>query len=56
MTSSMAMVTPARVAQWKPFSFSASSDAATWTFGYFSARSLTIAPSAFLSISASTKG
>ena len=32
-TSSIAMVTPARVAQWKPAALSASSVAATWTFG-----------------------
>jgi hypothetical protein len=33
MTSSNETVTPDRVAQWKPISFSASSVAATWIFG-----------------------
>ena len=41
-------VTPERVAQWKPASLSASSVAATSTFGYRSARSLTIADSDLL--------
>jgi hypothetical protein len=48
-TSSIEIVTPERVAQWKPVSFNASSVAATSTFGYRSARSLTIAESCFLS-------
>ena len=45
MTSSMPMVTPDQVAQWKPASLSASSVAASATFGKRSARSLTIAES-----------
>ena len=47
-TSSIAIVTPALVAQWKPASLSLSSAAATSTFGYFSASSLTITESCFL--------
>ena len=45
MTSSMPMVTPDQVAQWKPASLSASRVAASATFGKRSARSLTIAES-----------
>ena len=48
ITSSMAMVTPDRVAHRKPVSFSASSALATSTFGYVSASSLTITESCFL--------
>ena len=48
-TSEMAIVTPERVAQRKPASFSASRLAATSTFGYRSARSLTMTDSRFLS-------
>lgn len=47
-TSEMATVTPDRVAQWKPEAFRLSSVAATTTFGYRSARSLTIWESCFL--------
>ena len=45
MTSSMPIVTPDQVAQWKPASLSASRVAASATFGKRSARSLTIAES-----------
>ena len=45
MTSSMPIVTPDQVAQWKPASLSASRVAASATFGNRSARSLTIAES-----------
>ncbi|MNC68590.1 hypothetical protein D3C75_1192040 [compost metagenome] len=48
-TSEIAIVTPERVAQRKPASFRASSDAATSTFGYRSARSLTMTDRRFLS-------
>ncbi len=44
-TSPIPMVTPDQVAQWKPDSLSASSVAASVTFGKRSARSLTIAES-----------
>ena len=47
-TSSMPIVTPDRVAQWKPASLSASSAAATCTFGYVSASELTMTVSCFL--------
>ena len=48
-TSEMEIVTPERVAQRKPASLSASSDAATSTLGYRSARSLTMTERRFLS-------
>ena len=48
-TSEIAMVTPEREAHLKPASLSASRLAPTSTLGYRSARSLTIAPSTFLS-------
>ena len=54
-TSEIEIVVPDRVAQWKPASFKASSVAATWTFWYRSARSLTIEESTFLSTSVFTK-
>ena len=54
--SESATVTPERVAQWKPASLMRSSAAATSTFGYRSARSLTIAESSPLSATSSTYG
>ena len=55
-TSEIAIVTPDRVAQWKPASLSLSSVRATVTIGYRSARSFTIAACRFFGIGSFMNG
>ncbi len=55
-TSSIPIVTPDLVAQWKPASLSASRAAATSTLGYVFASSFTITVSCFLLTSKLTNG